>query len=311
MSHAPPDPTTPSAPAPPPEDGPRLLAVSDLHIGMADNWPITESLRPSHQDDWLIVAGDVGELTEDIESALRLLAGRFAKVVWAPGNHELWTPREDKVQLRGEERYRYLVDMCRGLGVVTPEDPWPLWQGPGGPVAVAPLFLLYDYTFRVAGTSTKEESLARAHEAGVVCTDEYLLHPDPYRSRDDWCRARVAATRRRLVAHDPSVPLVLVNHFPLVREPTDVLWHPEFAQWCGTVLTADWHRRFTTAAVVYGHLHIPRTTWYDGVRFEEVSIGYPREWRRRGHPRGLLRQILPYTPEPETGARADPQEARA
>lgn len=74
----------------------------------------------------------------------------------------------------------------------------------------------------------------------------------------------------------------------------DVLWYPEFAQWCGTGLTADWHRRFNVAAVVYGHLHIPRTTWYDGVRFEEVSIGYPREWRKRGHPRGLLRRILPY-----------------
>ncbi|MET8138263.1 metallophosphoesterase [Streptomyces sp. NPDC006290] len=294
MSHTPHDPyAAPRIPGAERTSAPRLLAVSDLHIGMADNRPITESLRPTHEDDWLIVAGDVGELTDDIAWALRLLAGRFAKVIWTPGNHELWTAREDPVQLRGEARYQYLVRLCRDLGVSTPEDPWPVWRGPGGPVAVAPLFLLYDYTFRVPGTTTKEESLARAHEAGVVCTDEYLLHPDPHPTRDAWCRARVAATRERLLAHDPAVPLVLVNHFPLVREPTDVLWHPEFAQWCGTVLTADWHRRFSTAAVVYGHLHIPRTTWYDGVRFEEVSIGYPREWRRRGHPKGLLRQILP------------------
>nr|WLD25877.1 metallophosphoesterase TurQ [Streptomyces sp.] len=308
MSHIPPDPGSPAGASAPP--GPRLLAVSDPHVGMADNRPILESLRPGHPDDWLIVAGDVGELTEDIDWALRLLAGRFAKVVWAPGNHELWTPREDPVQARGEERYRHLVELCRGLGVVTPEDPWPVWRGPGGPVAVAPLFLLYDYTFRAPGTTTKAQSLARAHAQGVVCTDEYLLHPDPYPSRDAWCRARVAETLTRLEAHDPEVPLVLVNHYPLVREPTEVLWHPEFAQWCGTVLTADWHRRFRTAAVVYGHLHIPRTTWYDGVRFEEVSIGYPREWRRRGHPRGLLRQILPYTGGPEDGASATAAPAR-
>ena len=75
-----------------------------------------------------------------------------------------------------------------------------------------------------------------------------------------------------------------MNHFPLVREPTRVLRYPEFAQWCGTTRTADWHMRFNAAAVVYGHLHIPRTTWHDGVRFEEVSLGYPREWRRRGGP---------------------------
>jgi hypothetical protein len=43
---------------------------------------------------------------------------------------------------------------------------------------------------------------------------------------------------------------------------------------------------------VYGHLHIPRTTWYDEVRFEEVSVGYPREWHRR-KPYRWLRQVLP------------------
>jgi hypothetical protein len=84
-----------------------------------------------------------------------------------------------------------------------------------------------------------------------------------------------------------------VNHFPLVRDPTRILRYPEFAQWCGTELTADWHTRFNAAAVVYGHLHIPRTTYHDGVRFEEVSLGYPREWRRRGDVPNPVRQILP------------------
>ncbi|MGH3914822.1 MAG: metallophosphoesterase, partial [Pseudonocardiaceae bacterium] len=100
-------------------------------------------------------------------------------------------------------------------------------------------------------------------------------------------------TERRLAECDPEVPLVLINHWPLVREPTRVLWYPEFAQWCGTELTADWHYRFTTAAVVYGHLHIPRSTVYDGVPFVEVSLGYPREWSSRGLPHPLLRTILP------------------
>jgi hypothetical protein len=63
-----------------------------------------------------------------------------------------------------------------------------------------------------------------------------------------------------------------------------VLRFPEFAQWCGTTRTADWHVRFRAEVVIYGHLHIRRTTHYDGVRFEEVSLGYPREWRKRGKP---------------------------
>lgn len=270
-----------------------LLAVSDLHVGYEENRAVVEGLRPHSDDDWLLVAGDLGEKVADIEWTLRILRDRFATVVWTPGNHELWTVAADPVQLRGVARYDHLVELARGLGVVTPEDPYPMWDGDGGPVTVAPLFLLYDYTWRPEGTYTKEQALSVAHEAGVVCTDEFYLHPDPYATRDEWCRARVRLTERRLAECDPAVPLVLVNHYPLVREPTRVLRYPEFAQWCGTELTANWHVRFRTAAVVYGHLHIPRTTRHDGVRFEEVSLGYPREWRNRTRRRELPRRILP------------------
>jgi 3',5'-cyclic AMP phosphodiesterase CpdA len=270
-----------------------LTAVSDLHVSYAENRAIVENMQPTSEADWLLVAGDIGEQFADIEWTLRTLRERFAKVVWAPGNHELWTVSGDAVQLRGVPRYEALVRMCRDLDVLTPEDEFPVWTGAGGPVLIAPLFVLYDYSFRPEGCHTKEQGLARAHATGVVCTDEYYLHPDPYPSRDAWCRARISLTERRLAECDPTVPIVMVNHYPLVREPTDILRYPEFAQWCGTVLTADWHRRFNTAAVVYGHLHIPRITWHDGIRFQEVSLGYPREWRRHGQPHGILRQILP------------------
>jgi hypothetical protein len=70
------------------------------------------------------------------------------------------------------------------------------------------------------------------------------------------------------------------------------LRHPEFAPWCGTELTARWHRLFPAIAVVYGHLHIPRTTTYDDVRFEEVSVGYPRQWQPRGDAPPAPRVIL-------------------
>jgi 3',5'-cyclic AMP phosphodiesterase CpdA len=274
----------------------KVFATSDLHVGYAENRRLVEGLRPESDCDWLIVAGDVAERVADIEWALGLLAQRFETVVWAPGNHELWTTPDDPVQLRGEQRYQHLVRLCRGLGVLTPEDPFPVWNGAGGPVTIAPLMLLYDYTFRVDGVRSMSEALVRAREAGVVCTDEYLLHPDPFPSRQAWCAARVEESQRRLAGCAPEAPPVLVNHWPLVRDPTRVLRYPDFALWCGTERSADWHRRFRAAAVVYGHLHIPRTTWHDGVRFDEVSLGYPREWSRRRREPALLRQIVPAGP---------------
>ncbi|WP_329570720.1 metallophosphoesterase family protein [Kitasatospora sp. NBC_01266] len=279
-----------------------LFAISDLHVGYKENREFVERLQPASPQDWLIVAGDVSERFSDIEWTLRTLRERYAEVIWAPGNHELWTPNDDPVQLRGEHRYQALVELCRGLDVRTPEDPHLVWRGAGGPVTVVPLFVLYDYTFRPPGTHTKEQGLAYARGTGIVCTDEMLLHPDPYASLDEWCEARIAATERRLADLDPTLPTVLINHFPLRREPTLVLRYPEFAQWCGTERTADWHLKYRAAVAVYGHLHIPRTMWIDDIRFEEVSVGYPREWRRTGSgPKGPR----PVFPDAVPGAAAE------
>ena len=183
----------------------------------------------------------------------------------------------DPVQLRGEQRYaapgRAVPESGRAHpgGSVSASG-----TGAGGPAddrAAVPAVRLH----RSArpGPRTKAEGLARAYDTGVVCTDERLLHPDPYPSREAWCQARVELTERRLAELDPALPAVLVNHCPLVREPTRVLRYPEFAQWCGTDRTADWHVRYRAAAVVYGHLHIPRTTWYDGVPFRGGLAGLP------------------------------------
>jgi predicted phosphodiesterase len=279
-------------------NSPRLLALSDLHVAYPENRALIEDLRPGNEGDWLLLAGDVGEVFADVEWALRTLSSRFATVVWTPGNHELWVHPRDPVQVRGVERYQLLVRTCRRLGIVTPEDPYPVWDGPGGPVEIAPVFLLYDYSFLPEGARTKEEGLAVAYETGVVCMDEMVLHPDPFPSRGAWCGERVSETERRLAGRDPVLPLVFVTHWPLTREPTRMLRYPQFAQWCGTTQTREWHVRFNAAAVVYGHLHIPQVTWQDGVRFVEASVGYPREWQRRvPHPGvpvpGVPRQVLP------------------
>lgn len=287
-----------------------LWAISDLHVAHRGNEHIVDAIRPTDLGDWLIVAGDVAERTDDIIDTLRRLRARFHTVIWVPGNHELYTTAKDPLQIFGVARYDYLVQACRDLGVVTPEDIYPLFDPGDGsaPVRVVPMFLLYDYTFRPEGTTSTLTALALARERNVVATDEFLLSPEPFPTRDAWGRARIEATRARLEAIDPTEKTVLINHWPLRREPTDALFYPEFALWCGSVLTADWHTRFNAACCVYGHLHIPRTTWYDDVRFEEVSVGYPREWKRRGLPEPLLRTIIPddgLRPEdlPEHGAR--------
>lgn len=273
-------------------DAPRLLAISDLHAAHRGNDEVIAALAPGHPEDWLIVAGDVADEIDQVKGVLGGLRERFARVLWVPGNHELLVGDDATARERGVERYLRLVEACQQVGVDTPDDPYPVWRGAGGPAVVAPLFVLYDYGFAAHLGSTKDERLARAKAARVEAVDEYMLDPSPYPSREAWSAARVAATEARLDAIDPSLPTVLVNHWPLHEHPTEILRHREFALWCGTPRTADWHERYRALAVVYGHLHIPRRTMLGTTRFEEVSLGYPREWRRFGGPR-RPRVILP------------------
>jgi hypothetical protein len=110
----------------------------------------------------------------------------------------------------------------------------------------------------------------------------------------------VEATEARLAAAGSTARLVIVNHFPLRPDLAVLPRVPRFTIWCGTTRTAEWHVRFPVDVVVSGHLHMRSTRWRSGVRFEEVSLGYPAQW---SVPKGIdayLRLILP-EPEPREG----------
>lgn len=269
----------------------KLYAISDLHLGSPPNREGLARALP-HRQDWLIVAGDVGETAEHLRFAWEVLTERFARVIWVPGNHELWTLSSDADGLRGEAKYRWLVEICRENGVVTPEDPYPRWPGAGLGCIIAPLFVLYDYSFRPQEVPAAE-AVEWAAATRVVCADELLLHPDPHPSREAWCAERLRISEARLAAAAAEAPLVLVNHFPLRYDLVTLGRIPRFSIWCGTRKTEDWHLRFNAVAAVHGHLHVRLTHLRDGVRFEEVSLGYPRDWSQELGIEPYLRQILP------------------
>ncbi|MEM9290326.1 MAG: metallophosphoesterase [Acidobacteriota bacterium] len=294
----------------------KLWALADLHLANRSNREALEEF-PAFPEDWLILAGDVGETEAHLRFALETLAPRFRQLVWVPGNHDLWTLHHDPSPLRGEARYRRLVEVCRSFGVLTPEDPFASFVVGSSESStseastskantsgastetylVCPIFTLYDYSFRPDDVAA-EEAVDWAAESGVLCSDEVLLHYEPFDSRAHWCKERVRYTSQRLDrAAATGAQLVLINHWPLREDLVNLRRIPRFSIWCGTRKTEDWHRRYPVAAVVYGHLHIKGTHFRDGVRFEECSLGYPRDWSRERGVQTYLRQILP---EPRT-----------
>jgi hypothetical protein len=129
-----------------------------------------------------------------------------------------------------------------------------------------------------------------SYRTGVVCADEMMLHSDPYPDRESWCDVRAegiraSAFRTRLRREDGA-------RWPLVHQPTDALWFREFARWCGTTRTADWHTRLVASrGRSSGHgPHEPlRRRPFRG----EVSLGYPIEWSKRARPPVAPKKVLP------------------
>ncbi|GAB7342104.1 hypothetical protein MBLNU457_g0377t1 [Dothideomycetes sp. NU457] len=243
----------------------------------------------------------------------------------------------DDRDLRGEAKYKQCVSLCHEYDILTPEDDFGIWDAgaatSGEVIAVSPLeaadplvakakatesetqqnalicpvFALYDYSFRppevLAG-----DARAWAAEKDLVATDEALLHPDPWPSKEAWCadlvkrfEARLEAAKTRAQAE--GLKMVIVNHWPLKQQLAYLPSVPRFSIWCGTTATEDWAQRFGADVVVGGHIHIRRTDWIQGVRYEECSLGYPRQWegaREMGRDvNAMLREILP---GPETPA---------
>ncbi|KAF2724265.1 Metallo-dependent phosphatase [Polychaeton citri CBS 116435] len=289
-----------------------LYAIADLHLSYKSNREDWAKLQ-ARPDDGLIIAGDIGESVQVMREAFHIAKARFKMVWWVPGNHELYTSthsKEDEMHLRGESKYMACVIAARECGVLTPEDDFTtvMYTSPEGiqeAALVCPIFTLYDYSFRPAHVS-RENALAWAEEEGIKATDEALLHPDPYDSRDEWCDKLVQQAELKLqAACETGLPLVIINHWPLREDTVYIPKVPRFSLWCGTQKTHNWHTRFNAKVVVTGHLHVRRTDWIDGVRFEEVSLGYPRQWQEAkdagNDVNTMLREILPGPATPEIG----------
>ncbi|MED5373356.1 MAG: metallophosphoesterase [Myxococcota bacterium] len=279
----------------------RIWAISDLHIGYKANREALLEL-PSHPQDMVLLVGDIGETLEQLRYCLDVFQERFGAVVWVPGNHELWTHRSCESKLRGRARYHRLVRLCQARGVITPECPYRPIEGHPG-LWLVPLFVGIDYSMGPQGMDP-DQARKWAWEEHIVSTDERLWHPDPYPDLQSWCAARVQSTERRMEAElPPEARTLLVGHWPLRR---DLVRLPQrvarFTPWCGTRLTEQWHRRFRAQVVVSGHLHMRATDWRDGVRFEEVALGYPRHWHQGVGVSSYVRQILPGPAAPESGS---------
>ena len=117
----------------------RVFAISDLHVDYAANARWVESLSTSqYLDDILIVAGDVSNSLQQLEWALKTIVARFKKVLFVPGNHDLWVVNDDRTTSLA--KFAQVCTLVEKIGVS-------MRRFCHNGLSIVPLLGWYDYSF--------------------------------------------------------------------------------------------------------------------------------------------------------------------
>lgn len=240
----------------------RVFALSDVHVDYAANakWIADLSLA-DYRDDVLILAGDVSDILMVLGWCLRTLTARFSKVLFVPGNHDLWVVRD--------EGHKTSLDKFQEVAAVVHSSGASMQAFRSRGVAIMPLLGWYDYSF---GEPTQElKSMWMDYHA---------------------CRWPVGFGERQIAAH---FALMNGGHAGVSGEKTITFSHflpridvmPSFIPRekrllypvLGSALLEGQLRALNSSVHIYGHSHVNRSIDIDGVSYINNALGYPTETR--------------------------------
>lgn len=241
----------------------RLFATSDLHTDYKENFRWLQELsNTEYRDDVLIVAGDVSDRLEVIRETLLLLRSKFRRLLFTPGNHELWVRGVD---INSIEKFQLILNLCDELNISTrPLRLENLW--------VVPLFSWYDGVFKPEMNAWADFHFCKWPADTAPLSDYFLRLNTP-----------------NLKPYD--APVISFSHFiPRV----DLLPPKEYLRisWLGKVSVCAaldrQIRQLNSSVHICGHTHTTFDRVIDGVRYVQNSVKYPKERRTPSSPIKLI-----------------------
>lgn len=265
----------------------RVFAVSDIHIDHPGNRRWLENLsQADFRQDVLILAGDVSDSLALLAHCFQLLCLRFQRVLYVPGNHEMWVLR-DRPGLESFGKLELIRALAASCGVaMQPVD--------FGALAIVPLLSWYDDSFGKpsaelverwmdyracrwpAGTDARQVNarLLAMNEAALQTSHRTVVSFSHFVPRLDLLGARVTATTQLL-------------------QPV-----------MGSAALEAQVRRLMPIVHVYGHSHRIVDTTRDGIRYVNCALGYPTE--QVDGPSPLRELSIPTTQAAPTAAKSSP-----
>ncbi|MCW8876728.1 MAG: metallophosphoesterase [Kangiellaceae bacterium] len=243
----------------------RVFAVSDIHIDYKDNmrWMLGLSSQ-DFQSDVLILAGDVSDNLELLAQCFEALAKKFLKVLFVPGNHELWVSHE----LRGKqndkinsiEKYHQISELATQSGVATQSYII-------GDLTLVPLLAWYDYSFAKPCDKLKS----------VWMDFRLCAWPDDMQAIDV---THFFLEKNRNYLQDSNQTVISFSHF-LPRIDLMPFYVPQKYRYLypalGSELLEEQIRVLNPDIHVYGHSHLNIQQTIDNILYVNNAFGYPSE----------------------------------
>jgi len=238
----------------------RIFALSDVHVDYDANMQWINSLsQVEYVNDVLILAGDISDSAARLERCLNQFARRFRKLLFVPGNHDLWVIRDDKHR-NSLDKFRSVCEIAARSGASTA----PYHHGR---MTIVPLLGWYDYTF-----GTPETELEGAWMDFYACrwsqawtmkdVTQHFLRMNNYQRRDN-----------------EEIILSFSHFVPRIDVMPQYL--PDFSQKLFPVLGSSrleqQVRQLRSDMHIYGHSHINRRVKLDGTLYINNAFGYPNE----------------------------------
>jgi predicted phosphodiesterase len=240
----------------------RLFALSDIHVDYEVNarWVANISSADYH-DDVLILAGDVTDKLPLLDWCLCTLASRFKKVLFVPGNHDLWVVNEGCVKT-SLQKFDDVAAVVESSGA----SMRPFRERS---VSIVPLLGWYDYSF---GEPSEElRSIWMDYRAcrwpGGFREKEIAMYFAGLNNR------HAGAIADKVITFSHFLPRI--DLMPQFIPQKNTLLYPVL----GTTRLEQQLRLLNPSIHIYGHSHVNRNVTINGITYINNAFGYPHETR--------------------------------
>jgi predicted phosphodiesterase len=240
----------------------RIFALSDVHVDYYTNAKWIENISTTdYCDDVLILAGDIAHSLPLFDWCLNMMARRFRKLLFVPGNHDLWVLNA----LPGEDSLQKLEDVS-AIVESSGASMQPLHERN---VSIIPLLAWYDYSFGEPGKELRSSWM------------DYYACKWPNGLREEGVAAYFAACNNHQVSAAGNTVITFSHFLPridLMPEYIPAKYRSLYPV-LGTTQLELQLRALNSRIHIYGHSHFNRNVNIDGVSYINNAFGYPHETR--------------------------------